>query len=191
MSKTLYIIAGCNGAGKTTASFSILPTILKCKEFINADEIARGLSPFKPESMAIQAGRIMLERIGECLKKGLNFAIETTLSGKSYIRLIEKATLLQYKIELIFFTLDAWQTALERVKKRVNHGGHSIPKDVIKRRYYAGIKNLLKYYIEIVHQFSIYNNNKNSILIADGTASNIKIYNEKIWKQLNKIKDDH
>jgi predicted ABC-type ATPase len=191
MAKTLYIITDCNCAGKTTASFSILPTIFKCKEFINADEIARGLSPFNPESVAIQAGRIMLERIGECLHKGLDFAIETTLSGKSYLKLIEKAKRLSYKVELIFFTLDSWQTAFERVKKRVTHGGHNIPKDVIKRRFFVGLKNLLTYYIEIVDQFSIYNNNKNSILIADGTAGNIKIYNENIWNQLNKIKDEN
>lgn len=83
-SKNLYIIAGCNGAGKTTASFTILPEILECKEFVNADEIAKGLSPFQPEKVAIEAGRIMLSRINELLKAGENFAFETTLSSKSY-----------------------------------------------------------------------------------------------------------
>lgn len=82
--KTLYIIGGCNGAGKTTASFTILPEILNCKEFVNADEIARGLSPFQPETVSFEAGRIMLQRIDELINEGVNFAFETTLVKRSY-----------------------------------------------------------------------------------------------------------
>ena len=96
MEKNLYIISGCNGAGKTTASYTVLPEILDCKEFVNADEIARGLSPFNPDSVAIEAGRLMLKRIDELLEKGETFSIETTLATKSYINL-ENAKLCQIK----------------------------------------------------------------------------------------------
>ena len=105
-SPTLYIIAGCNGAGKTTASFTILPDILDCREFVNADEIARGLSPFQPEKVAFEAGRIMLQRIDELLTKKETFAFETTLSTKSYKNTIKKAKTLGYKTILLFFWLE-------------------------------------------------------------------------------------
>jgi predicted ABC-type ATPase len=99
--KKLYIISGCNGAGKTTASYTILPEILKCKEFVNADEIARGLSPFNPESVAIEAGRLMLQRVEDLLSRGVTFSIETTLATKSYKNLVIKAQKLGYKVHLI------------------------------------------------------------------------------------------
>jgi len=87
----LYIISGCNGAGKTTASYSVLPDMLNCKEFVNADEIARGLSPFQPDKVAIEAGRIMLNRINELLVQKVDFAFETTLSSKSYRNFVKRA----------------------------------------------------------------------------------------------------
>jgi predicted ABC-type ATPase len=124
----LYIISGCNGAGKTTASFTVLPEMLNCKEFVNADEIARGLSPFKPESVAIQAGKIMLGRIEELIKQNADFAIETTLTTKSYINTIKRAKELGYKITLLFFWLNDVELAIERVKTRVQEGGHHIQK---------------------------------------------------------------
>jgi len=137
----LYIIAGCNGAGKTTASYTILPEILDCREFVNADNIAAGLSPFNPESVAIEAGRIMLKRIDELLNEGADFALETTLSTRSYVPFIKKAKQAGYEVTLLYFWLDSPQTAYNRVAKRVSEGGHDIPIDVIKRRYFRGIKN--------------------------------------------------
>ena len=101
MNKNLYIISGCNGAGKTTASYTVLPEILDCKEFVNADEIARGLSPFNPESVAIEAGRLMLKRIDELLDKGETFSIETTLATKSYINLVRRAQANGYVVTII------------------------------------------------------------------------------------------
>src|SRR3978361_1425221 len=101
--KKLYIIAGCNGAGKTTASYNILPEILNCKEFVNADEIARGLSPFQPEKAAIEAGRIMLQRIEDLFRQEADFAIETTLATKSYVQKIKKAKENGYIVTLLFF----------------------------------------------------------------------------------------
>ena len=103
MNKELYVIAGCNGAGKTTASFTILPEILNCKEFVNADEIAKGLSPFQPEKVSIEAGRIMLERIIDLLNRQVNFAFETTLSTKTYRSKIFLAKEKGYNVTLLFF----------------------------------------------------------------------------------------
>ena len=128
MSK-LYIIAGCNGAGKTTASYTVLPEILDCREFVNADEIAKGLSPFNPSSVAIEAGRLMLKRIGELLSAGVSFSVETTLSTRSYINLIHQAQSQGYSVSLIYFWLNSPELAIERVKQRVANGGHDVPAD--------------------------------------------------------------
>ncbi|HEY4197319.1 MAG TPA: zeta toxin family protein, partial [Mucilaginibacter sp.] len=134
----LYIIAGCNGAGKTTASYTILPEMLNCKEFVNADSIAFGLSPFNQENVAIEAGRIMLNRIDALLQNGEDFAIETTLATKSYVSLIKKARQTGYKITLVYFWLSSPQEAKQRVATRVSKGGHHIPDEVVTRRYYGG-----------------------------------------------------
>ena len=107
MSKNLYIISGCNGAGKTTASYTVLPDILHCKEFVNADEIARGLSPFNPNSVAIEAGRLMLKRIEYLLERNESFSVETTLATKSYINLVRRAQKKGYKVSVLFFWLNS------------------------------------------------------------------------------------
>ena len=156
----LYIIAGCNGAGKTTASFTILPEILGCKEFINADEIAKGLSPFQPESVAVQAGRIMLTRMDELLQKGETFAFETTLATKSYKQKIEWAQANGYEVTLLFFWLDSPNMAKKRVAQRVAEGGHSIPSQTIERRYHNGIANLFAIYIDMVDICYIFDNSE-------------------------------
>ena len=115
----LYIIAGCNGAGKTTASYTILPEMLNCKEFVNADGIAAGLSPFNPESVALEAGRIMLLRINELMKAKVDFAFETTLAARSYVSFIETAKNMGYKVTLLFIWLDLPTIAIQRVAGRV------------------------------------------------------------------------
>jgi predicted ABC-type ATPase len=161
--KNLYIIAGCNGAGKTTASFTILPEILDCKEFVNADEIAKGLSPFQPEKVSIEAGRIMLHRIDELLNANKTFAFETTLSTKSYKNKIITAQQKGYKVTLLFFWLQTVDLAKERVKTRVVEGGHNIAEDVIERRYVNGIKNLFEIYFNISDKILIIDNSKNNL----------------------------
>ncbi len=166
--KKLYIIGGCNGAGKTTASFNILPDLLNCKEFVNADEIARGLSPFQPEKVAIEAGRLMLARIEELLKSQQDFSFETTLSTRSFVSTINTARDKGYYITLIFFWLESIQLAKDRVKKRVTEGGHNIEAEVIERRYTSGIRNLFKLYANRVDSLLIYDNsNIESELIAE------------------------
>ena len=160
MSKNLYIISGCNGAGKTTASYTVLPEILDCKEFVNADEIARGLSPFNPESMAIEAGRLMLQRIEDLLRREVTFSIETTLATKSYLSLVRRAQAKGYRVSIIFFWLNSPELAIKRVAERVQHGGHNIPKDIVRRRYVAGINNLFRLFMPEVDYWDIYDNSE-------------------------------
>ena len=178
--KTLYIISGCNGAGKTTASVTILPEILKCKEFVNADEIARGVSPFNPESVAIQAGKLMLQRIEYLIRGNDSFSIETTLSTKTYAALVEKAHQNGFEVQLLYFWLPTPEHAVARVAQRVKEGGHNIPKDVIYRRYYSGIKNLLEIFIPIVDYWVIVDNSKNprEIIAEDGIIYNKSPFNK-------------
>lgn len=169
----LYVICGCNGAGKTTASYSILPDLLHCKEFINSDEIAKGISPFNSGSAAIEAGRVMLRRIDELITKKANFAIETTLSVRSYVRWLTRAKQEGYLITLVFFWLNSPELAVARVRMRVESGGHDIPQKVIYRRYYAGIKNFFLLYLPICDFWMIIDNSVlPSQLIAEGLGNN-------------------
>ncbi|WP_264553624.1 zeta toxin family protein [Flavobacterium sp. N2038] len=192
MSKNLYIISGCNGAGKTTASFTILPEILNCKEFVNADEIAKGLSPFQPEKVSFEAGRIMLNRIHELLDGNRTFAFETTLATKSYKSKIIQAKKEKYNVTLLFFWLETVDLAIERVKTRVKEGGHNIETETIKRRYLNGIKNLFEIYLEIVDEVLIFDNSFGiPELIAEKSfeteikiLSEIKFYNlKRYWNE--------
>jgi predicted ABC-type ATPase len=179
--RKLYIIAGCNGAGKTTASFTILPEILDCKEFVNADEIAKGLSPFQPEKVAFEAGRIMINRINELLSANENFAFETTLSTRSYKNKIVEAKEKGYRITLLFFWLQNIELAKERVKTRVLEGGHNIEPEIIERRYIRGIKNLFDIYLPIV----------DGALIFDNSAGHYELIADKqIDELLNIIKEE-
>lgn len=187
MSKNLYIICGCNGAGKTTASFTVLPEILHCKEFVNADEIAKGLSPFNPESVAIEAGRLMLQRIEDLLNKNETFSIETTLATKSYINLVRKAQTKGYCVHLIFFWLETPELAMQRVAERVRNGGHNIPIEVIQRRYVAGIRNLFNLFMPKVDLWMIYDNSRTprTFVAKGGRLTDIEIALETTY---NKIK---
>lgn len=183
----LYIIAGPNGAGKTTASYSLLPDILHCPNFVNADEIARGLSPFAPELVNIQAGRIMLQRIEELLSQHVDFAIETTLSTRSYVQLVHRAQSLDYKVRLIFFFLETEEQAIQRVVQRVSNGGHGIPEADIRRRFHRGIYNLLNLYMPICDSALIYNNALgDAILVAEqeSLGAKIQVYQQEMWNQL-------
>ncbi|AZI40087.1 zeta toxin family protein [Epilithonimonas vandammei] len=190
--QNLYIIAGCNGAGKTTASFTILPEILDCKEFVNADEIAKGLSPFQPEKVAFESGRIMLNRIDELFSQNENFAFETTLATKTYKQKILKAKEQGYNTTLLFFWLKNPELAIERVKIRVKEGGHHIPEDVIRRRYYNGILNLFNIYLPIVNHTLIFDNSEGKhILIAEkNSETEINIYNQEKFNELKNYYDN-
>jgi predicted ABC-type ATPase len=184
--KNLFIISGCNGAGKTTASFMILPDILNCREFVNADEIAKGLSPFQPERVAIEAGRIMLTRIRELLAEEVSFAFETTLATRSYVHVVRNAIEKGYSVTLLFFWLQTIELAQERVMERVRSGGHNILPNVIRRRYFKGINNLFELYLPEVESVLIFDNSEGKPeLIAEKIEGNkLTLHNEKKFLQL-------
>lgn len=184
--KRLYIIGGPNGAGKTTASYSVLPEMLHCREFINADEIAHGLSPFNPEGMAIEAGRLMLRRIEEQLGRCDSFAIETTLATRSYAQLVHRAQEKGFEVWLIYFWLASPEQAKQRVRERVAHGGHSISDHVITRRFYAGLANLLNIYIPIVDSWMIVDNSvmPRHTVAAGGYEKQTIAYDENIYNNI-------
>jgi len=186
MDKMLYIIGGCNGAGKTTASYTVLPDILDCREFVNADEIARGLSPFNPADVAIEAGRLMLKRIEELLAREESFSIETTLATRSYVNLVHRAHNKGYRVTLLFFWLNSPELAIQRVAERVSKGGHDIPEDIIRRRYVSGIQNLFNLYAAEVDSWSIYDNSttlRRNVAIGGKTIKTV-INNEEIYNQI-------
>jgi predicted ABC-type ATPase len=179
----LYIIAGCNGAGKTTASFTILPEILDCREFVNADIIAADISPLNPESVAFEAGRMMLRKIHCLLEERVDFAFETTLATRSYVSLIKDAKTKGYEVILLYYWLRSPTFAKVRVASRVAEGGHNIPFDVIERRFYRGISNLLNLYIPICdHWLVIDNMNTSPEEIIVGSFNKVKMaINTYIW----------
>jgi predicted ABC-type ATPase len=190
--KNLYIIAGCNGAGKTTTSFTILPEIIECKEFVNADEIARGLSPFQPEKVSFESGRIMIHRINELLKENESFAFETTLATKSYKNKIIQAKKQGYTVTLLFFWLNNIELAKERVRIRVIEGGHNIPIDVIERRYLKGIYNLFDIYLPIIDGAFIFDNSfgRHELIAQKLSEENLTVIDKIKFNKLKEFYDN-
>ena len=154
----IIIIAGPNGAGKTTFAREFLPNEAACLQFVNADLIAAGLSPFAPEKAAIKAGRLMLKEMKECVRKGESFAFETTLAGLAYLGRIGQWRALGYHVSLFFLRLPDAETAIARVAERVQQGGHHIPEDVIRRRFAAGLHNLENAYKTAVDDWTEFDN---------------------------------
>jgi len=153
---TIYVIAGCNGAGKTTFAHEFLPKEVKCLRFLNADEIARGLSPLKPSAGAIRAARLLLTQVDEHLRRRETFALESTLSGKTYIRLFRRARLLGYQIELHYLWLSSPAQAIARVRLRVRQGGHHVPAADIRRRFKRSLVHLLDDYLPLATRWAVW-----------------------------------
>ncbi|MEI6715736.1 MAG: AAA family ATPase [Verrucomicrobiota bacterium] len=156
--KQIIIIAGPNGAGKTTFAREVLPQEAHCLNFINADLIAAGLSPFAPEAAAFRAARLMLDSIKEQVQIGHSFAIESTLSGKTYARMIPEWRAAGYFVTLFFLELPSEELALERVAFRVSQGGHQVPETDVRRRFGAGRRNFLSIYKDLVDDWWHYDN---------------------------------
>jgi predicted ABC-type ATPase len=152
----IVIIGGPNGAGKTTAAQVMVPQSLEIREFVNADEIARGLSPFDPEHAAFAAGRLMLERIRELLKSRQNFAFETTCASRTHLPMLQRCKADGWRVTLVYLWLPSPQAALDRVARRVREGGHDIPGDVVVRRYWAGLFNFRLLYLPLADVAVIY-----------------------------------
>lgn len=155
----IYIIAGCNGAGKTTFAREFLPKEVKCLRFFNADEIARGLSPFDPSFGAIKAGRLLLEEIRETISQRKTFAFESTLSGRTYLNLLKQARTDGFHLYLYYLWLPKVELAIARVKERVKKGGHNVPTIDVRRRFYRSLKNVLSYAV-LMDQWLIWDSQK-------------------------------
>jgi predicted ABC-type ATPase len=157
----VYIVAGPNGAGKSTFARRFLPDYADCKEFVNADLIAAGLSPFNPESLAIEAGRLMLERIETLARSRVDFGFETTLAGRSQVSLITRLRDDGYRVHLFFLWLPTPELALARVRERVSSGGHFVPEEVVRRRFARGLVNLFHIYEPLLDTYLFFDNSEN------------------------------
>lgn len=152
----LYIVAGPNGAGKSTFARLFLPEYVDCREFVNADLIAAGLSPFNPESLAIQSGKLMLERIEVLAEARVDFGFETTLAGKSWVPLLQRLRGRGYRLHIFFLWIPGPKLALRRIEERVRAGGHSVPEEVVRRRFYRGLRNFFKIYEPMVDAWLLF-----------------------------------
>ena len=165
--KRILIIAGPNGAGKTTFATEFLPNEAGCPEFVNADLIAAGLSPFQPDQVAFAAGRLMLARIRDLAAAGTSFAMETTLASRAYLRLIPQWQHCGYRVKLCFLKLPDSEFAIRRVARRVRHGGHHVPSTTIRRRFDRGWENLRHGYLALVDEWSICDGSMNPPRLLD------------------------
>jgi len=192
VSKTVFMIAGPNGAGKTTTAMPFLSKDPVVYEFLNADEIARGLAPVHPESMALRASKLMLARLQELLEVDRSFAFETTGAGINYIKHLKKAQTKGYKIHLLFLWLSSPELAIQRVAHRVAQGGHLIPEETVKRRYYGGLKNLIQHYLPLVDSAIILDNSAKStdnIIAIKDIPCGLQINKPDIWEKIKQVTD--
>jgi predicted ABC-type ATPase len=183
---SLHVIGGANGAGKTTTALKLLPDFLDCYEYVNADSIAQGLSPFKPESVAIQAGRLMLRRLHDLASSQVDFAFETTLASRSFVPFLEKCQSQGYQINLIYLWLENADLAVGRVRERVAAGGHDIPETVIRRRYAAGRRNFHQLYLPLADKWQAYDNSGLSpeLVAKGGKGMTISISKPQVWSSI-------
>ncbi len=169
---TLFIISGCNGAGKTTASYTLLPEMLECRQYVNSDEFAKGLAPFDPGSVSVQASRLMLLRIRYLLRRKEDFSIETTLATRSLLKMITEAQAEGYSVTLLYFWLNSPDLAVARVKARVAAGGHNIPEETIRRRYRVGLGYFFRDYAPICDRWILADNSEVPFrVIAEGSRN--------------------
>ena len=168
--RRILMIAGPNGAGKTTFAREYLPQEADCPVFVNADLIAAGLSPFRPDAAALRAGRLMLSEISRYADAGVSFGFETTLAGRGYAQRIPIWQKAGYRVKLIFLHLDRPETAIARVAERVRQGGHSVPEAVIRRRFHAGKQNFSELYRKLVDSWALYNNSGERPTLIDWSS---------------------
>ena len=184
-SPSLYIIAGPNGAGKTTFAKEFLPRYVHCNQFVNADLIAGGLSPFSPEAAALRAGRILLDQIHDLATRKTSFGFETTLSGVTFPSLLRRLKTRGYRIHLFFLWIPSVEFALARIADRVRRGGHDIPEKVVRRRFHKGIRNLFKLYHPLLDSWTLFDNSHNiPQMIAAEAKGILHILDEKLFKKI-------
>ena len=187
----LYIIAGPNGAGKTTFARKFLPQYAECLEFVNADLIAGGLSPFAPERAAILGGRLMLEQIHSLAERGLDFGFETTLSGKTYVKLLQDMRKGRYLIHIFFLWITNVKLALERIELRIRNGGHHIPESIVRRRFDRSLPNFLHFYKPLADSWAIFDNSGDAPkMIAFEESGKLEILDPDLFDILLKYKEN-
>ena len=181
--KAVYIIAGPNGSGKTTFAKMFLPDYVKCPNFVNADLIAQGLAPFEPRAAAIKAGKLVLQQIHEYAEHRVDFAFETTLSGKSYMGLLAELKAKGYVLHLFFLWLPSAELAIARIKERVQEGGHYVPAEDVRRRFARGINNFFTLYESLLNSWMLFDNSKaKPILIAKRRNSHREVLNDGLFE---------
>ena len=184
----LYILSGCNGSGKTTASYTLLPEMLECTQFVNSDEFAKSLSPFNPAEASVVAGRYMLMRINYLLDRREDFSIETTLATRSLVGIIGQAKELGYTVTILYFWISSPELALQRVHKRVSEGGHNIPESVLRRRYQMGLKYFFETYAPICDRWLLADNSSTPFrIVAEGSSQGTFIRDEEKYKTIRSI----
>jgi len=191
MSRTVqpncYIIAGSNGAGKTTFATRFLPNYAACVNFINPDLIARGLSPFDPDVALAKAGRLVLERIAEMGKRKTDFAFETTLSGRSYIRVIRNLRTAGYRIHMFYLWIPGPELALLRIRERVQQGGHNVPDRDVRRRYGRTLGNLFNLYRPVLNTLRVFDNSTSEPrLIFEDEDGQTTVYDANLYQQMTR-----
>ena len=185
--KAVYIIAGPNGSGKTTFAKLFLPDYVNCPNFVNADLIALGLAPFKPRAAAIKAGKLVLQQIHEYSERGVDFAFETTLSGKSYKSLLIELKSKGYALHLFFLWLPGVELAMARIKERVQEGGHNVPAEDVRRRFSRGINNFFTLYEPLLDSWMLFDNSKaKPTLIAKRKNGHREIINEELFQVIQR-----
>ena len=188
MSKTIpnvYIIAGPNGSGKTTFAREFLPQYARCRNFVNADLIASGLAPFEPRTAGIKAGKLALQQIDEHSRRRVDFAFETTLSGKSYVRLLKKLKSQGYVIHLFFLWIPNTELAIARIKDRVSEGGHNVPVQDVKRRFRRSINNFFKLYEPLLDLWMLFDNSiMKPVLIAKSQNGRREIFDNALFETI-------
>lgn len=192
---SLIAIAGPNGAGKSTSGPTLLQETLGVTEFVNADLIARGLSPFAPDRAAIAAGRVMLDRMHDLARRRETFAFETTLSGRAYARWIAGLIESGYLFHVIFLWLPSPEHAIARVADRVRRGGHHVPDEVVRRRYDAGLENFFRLYRPLASSWQVYDNATGSeprLVAIGGASTDTRVLDEQIWRRVKQgVEDEH
>lgn len=184
---TVYVIAGPNGSGKTTFAAEFLPDFVQCREFLNADLIAAGLFPFAPETLNVRAGRLLLQRIGELASERVDFGFETTLSGRTYVKLLSDMKASGYRVLLFFLWLPSAEMSVARVANRVKQGGHSVPPDDIRRRYSAGLQNLFAMYRPILNGWWLYDASRlPPKLIASEVRKRLAVKQKRLFGQIQR-----
>ena len=185
MSPNVYIIAGPNGAGKTTFAREFLPKYADCPNFVNADLIAQGLSPFSPETAAFRAGRLMLEEMEAFARHGDDFGFETTLSGRSHLNVIRRLKEYAYEVHLFYLWVPSVELGLARIRERVLRGGHDVPEVVARRRFGRSITNFLVHYRLLADRWILFDNSAAALsIVASEEQGELRIFETKRYNEL-------